>query len=41
MLKGDALQVVNATKVKGFNLSKMGHLINAIKDGLGKLRLGM
>jgi hypothetical protein len=38
MLKGEALQVVNAIKVKGFNWSKMGHLINGIKDGLDKLR---
>jgi len=38
MLEGDALQIVNAVKAMGYNWSKMGNLINGIKDGLGKLR---
>jgi hypothetical protein len=38
MLERDALQIINVDKARGYNWSKMGHLINGIKDGLSKLR---
>jgi hypothetical protein len=39
ILEVDTLQIVNVVKVRGYNWSEMGLLINEIKDGLGKLKL--
>jgi hypothetical protein len=38
ILEGDALQVVNSINANGQNWSKIGYIIDEIKEGLGKLR---
>jgi hypothetical protein len=38
VLKGDALQIVNAVKVTGNNWSMFGHIVDGIKAELSKLR---
>lgn len=38
ILEGDALQIVCAVKLIDENWSKIGHLIDGIKEGLRKLR---
>jgi hypothetical protein len=37
ILEGDALQVVNAVNMGSPDWNKMGHLIDGIKENLGKL----
>lgn len=38
ILKGDALWVVNAAKMKGKNMSSFGHIVEGIKEGMHFLR---